>query len=364
MVVKLLVRVIIAAFPVLFLMAAINYLSDPALVFSNGEYERQVANGILNNKNIGIVTNYNERSLQRFLIEGMKAPPDGIIVGSSRIMSIPPDSLGLENGFCNGVSGATIEDIISIIGMYENRNMLPKSIFIGIDPWLFNDNHGDTRYRELMPEYNDFSAKLNLKRLTSALQSNAWYEKFEQAVSPTYFQASIDNIHVLRGIQRERPAPLVTTGLYLEYTNKLADGSMVYSKEQNEKPIDVIESEVISAINNGDYYHSANYSVLSPVIINQFTNLVNYLQSNNVTVTFILPPFHPLYYTHIVENPEYRMLIESETLVRSFAEERGISVIGSVNPERVDAEAADFYDYIHPTREFMTTMCHKFSNKI
>ena len=345
MVIKLLKRIAFLILPVLIIMATVNYIVDPALVLHDGKFESEIAQAILNNKDVSLTTNYNERKVQRFIIQGITESPDGIIVGSSRVMKIPLTSLGIENGFCNGVSGATIEDIISIIGMYDNRNMLPSKVVIGIDPWLFNDNHSDTRYHELIREYNAFADKLNLSPLTETIESKPWFIKISQALSPTYFQASIDAI---------QNAPAHPTVIAKE---KNLETTEIKDSLTTEAEIDEVNKSVLAIINTNFKYQSENYKELSQRVISNLEMLVDYLESEGVFVTFILPPVHPLYYEYITNTPECKMLIEAETFIYAFAEEKKIEIIGSYNPELVGADNADFTDYIHPTWEVMAKIC-------
>lgn len=50
------------------------------------------------------------------------------------------------------------------------------------------------------------------------------------------------------------------------------------------------------------------------------------------------------------------MVVESEEFIRSFAEKRNINVIGSINPQAIGATDGDFYDALHPKREFFVEL--------
>jgi len=353
--VKLLLRSLLAASLTLLSVASVNYMVDPALVLRDGEYERVLAGGILAGSNAVLSENMNERSFQRYLINGLETTPDSVILGSSRALLIPSESFGAGFVLNNGVSGAVIEDMIGIFSLYDGRGMLPDTVFLVVDPWLFNDSHMDTRYLELLPEYNAAADKLRLRPIPATVQTKGWYVKLEQAVSPTYFQASVKNIH------SRPPAPVLIDGMDDAYNMKLSDGGVVYPAAYRNRT----ESEVVTDVKatiNGDYiYHSTNYETLSPVVLTQFMGLFNYLEDSGVNVVYILPPLHPLLYEYACESGEYGVFLEAEAFVLDFASQRGIPALGSFDPAKVGASGGDFYDAYHPKREFMAQLCQSLS---
>jgi predicted glycosyltransferase involved in capsule biosynthesis len=136
---QFILKIIIIAFPIIVLLLLTNYFGDAARLFDN-DYEKQMAKIIINGQYVTNVENYDERLFQKELIISEEIYPNFVIVGSSRTMLINSD-LFLSSSFLNNsVSGASIEDIISIYQLYKVNNKLPKKILLGVDPWLFNRN--------------------------------------------------------------------------------------------------------------------------------------------------------------------------------------------------------------------------------
>ena len=195
-----------------------------------------------------------------------------------------------------------VEDIIRIISLYDSKDMLPKTVYFVIDPWLFNELHLDVRYKELIPEYNGIAEKLRLHTINEDISSVGWSLKLEQAFSPTYFQASIKNI------RNRPPVAKYTDDGTSDSLVKLSNGGIVYPKSYTNRGEATINDEVISLINAKNIYHSTNYEVLSPVIVTQFMRLFNYLESKDVKVVYILSPIQPTLYDYVAENEEYMVL--------------------------------------------------------
>lgn len=362
MAVKFFFRLVLLVLPALLVVAAMNYVMDPALRFHDS-YVEKMAQGILEGQNAIVTLNYDDRKLQRELISGFSASfaPKRIFLGSSRILHTPVDTTLGNRGFNNGVTGARMEDFISIVGMYEDKNMLPDVIVISLDPWLFNANYRHDGYKELLAEYNAFADELQLQKI---FDSNVYLGKIGELFSPSYFQSSIGAalasprvlVERIKTVNEEL-VPFITKNTSSEHTYKMFDGSRSSPEDFQPKPEAEMNESVQTAIHTGAFWHADGYRELSPAAMNQFESLIDFLENNHVAVVFILPPLHPIMYEHITVNPDLQMIIQSETYIRTFAGRRGIRIVGSFDPSRAGAGNTDFYDWAHPTRAFMSNMC-------
>jgi peptidoglycan/LPS O-acetylase OafA/YrhL len=120
---------------------------DPYSGYGN---EARMAQVLTNSKAI-YISNVDERLLVKNRIEYNDDSPEAIVLGSSRIMQIGTHNY--DKSVINlGVSGASIEDHIAIASLAAPK-LDPKTIFIGLDPWLFNADSKQDRWRSLAPEY-------------------------------------------------------------------------------------------------------------------------------------------------------------------------------------------------------------------
>jgi hypothetical protein len=231
---------------ILLLVILINIIIDPANIVS--KIEIKIAKYLSEGYNVTYVQNIDERILQKRIIQNLRSSPTIVILGSSRVMLIGRDYYG--NGcFNNGVSGASVEDIISIYQLYIDNNRIESigKIVIGIDPWLFNKNNGQNRWESLSNEYYTF-----IDKKTSLIKKFPIY-KYSQLVSPSYFQTSIKNIpkFVIRLRKNENVLPTN------EYNNslftRLNDGTIQYGLEYRSKTMIEIENEFKNYI-SGDIY--------------------------------------------------------------------------------------------------------------
>ena len=77
--------------------------------------------------------------------------PTALLMGSSRLMKVGRDIVGQE-ALNLSVSGASLEDIVAILGAATIRYSV-DSIYIGVDPWLFNDDAGQDRWQTIADQY-------------------------------------------------------------------------------------------------------------------------------------------------------------------------------------------------------------------
>ena len=181
---KFLKKILLISTPLMILLVVINYFIDPAKIYDS-KYEKKISNILINGNFVTNINNYDERILQKEIINSMRNPKEVLVFGSSRTMLINSSFFPNKTFFNNSVSGASYEDFIAIFQIYKENNLLPKKIIIGIDPWLLNKNNRQIRWKSIESYY-----KKN-KELTSYSFS---FQKFSQLISLSYFQSAIINL--------------------------------------------------------------------------------------------------------------------------------------------------------------------------
>ena len=86
--------IVSASFIVFFLsgIGAINYFIDPGnQFFRSHSFEAKIANILLTEKEVMVRANYNERALQKLMIEKLASRPEIFVLGSSHSMPISTD---------------------------------------------------------------------------------------------------------------------------------------------------------------------------------------------------------------------------------------------------------------------------------
>lgn len=325
-------KTLLMTLPLLLLIAAVNYTGDAARLFDD-TYEKKLAKMIKEGHYVTNIDNYDERKLQQELILNLNSHPEQVIIGSSRTMLINSGYFPGQTFFNSSVSGASIEDLISIYQLYKENNKLPEKILIGIDPWTFNENNEQVRWMSIKSAYERFEGK----KISSVSSIN----KYQELFSLSYFQSSLKKLpKVLSG----KTEPIPTTEKYNVSYTKLTDGALVYERAvRNASPVQI--EEKMRSYMNDPLYGIKNFNMVSKRIWLDFEKLIADIQRNKVEVAFFLAPYPPMVYQKV--KADYPKVIEAEEKVRNFATAKHIQVYGSFNPFVLHMDESYFYDGMH-----------------
>jgi hypothetical protein len=192
----------------------------------------------------------NERIFQKFKIIYRNDKPKTLVFGSSRAFHLDSRSLN-ENHLVNHcMSGSTLEDIVALYALYEGREMRPKRIILGMDPWILNANNDQIRWRGLNDLYNQMvDFLLNKKKIINSIKMvdlREWFTIYSPPdfdfTSQDFDSTTVANITTLR-FQNLSPL-LVQDSIHL-FANKLLRISYLYDtliKHNNLQVTNTIQS--------------------------------------------------------------------------------------------------------------------------
>ncbi|MBN2384907.1 hypothetical protein JXQ70_18695 [bacterium] len=287
------------------------------------------------------VMNCDERSLQRYFIEILSNAPELIILGSSRIMSIDSGYFPGRTVINNGVSGASIEDVLAIYSLYRIKGYKLKTVLVGTDPWLFNDNYKNIRWQILQQYYFSFLKELNLMHYQEDqhVQSLA-FKRFRQLFAFNYFRNSY------KSLGKDQQYYPTQNECNEQFTRK-HDGSICYDLKMRSRTRDEVMASAHEYISKDANISFNQFSNLSHNRRHIFEGFVEYLQKTGSTVSFILMPYHPVVYELFQSNEDFRMVAETERYLKRYAAQCKIPIMGSFNPATLGLGSDAFYDGMH-----------------
>lgn len=309
-----------------------NFILDPGNYFQRNNYK------ILSEstgKNILVTSNIDERVLKKNLIENLEEEIEVLILGSSRIMSIGKEHFKQSKKVFNGgVSGAGIKDILGILNIAEEKFDSIDTIFLGIDPWLFNKNE-DKRYKSIENDYLKFLEKLN---------QNQTKDNFEKIKYLFRFSTLRDSFKVLKN--KRDGFTLLELSITQDKNGNLflaEDRSLVYSKK-------------FISENNGNWKTYLGYQMYDEKELNKekqkiFEEFIKYCKNKEIELIFYLPPYNPKNYEYLslYRKNDYEQLNKVENYVREISNRYDIKLLGSYNDKKLGQY--DFYDGIHLKKE-------------
>ena len=343
----LLIVFVIAASAGLAAIAALNYWVDPGHALKPSQYEEKLAGVLRSGRNAAGITNFDDRLLQRYLVEGDWPRRDVITLGSSRSYKWRDRHFSGQRFFNHSVNGATIEDYIAITGLYRQKGEWPETVIIGVDPWLFNASLGGGTWQALgdvlAATAGEFTSLVYIERHRQGFRRQRLITLF----SLEYAQASLKNLllgnpSAAGGIDfRAIPDDNAPEAI------KRYDGSYRY-RHDPDRTIDTIERDAARLGATGQTFGMANYTARDENLVKLFTDYLRYLKSRDVTVVFFFSPFHPAFYSTIPSGSGAAKIAEEEEFLRGIARQMDIPTIGSYDPAVNSCLREDFIDERHP----------------
>jgi hypothetical protein len=322
----------------------INFFIDPANIFKKSIYET-IVNHLIEDKNVTNIPNLDERLLQKLYINLLNKCPDEIVLGSSRIMQIGNASnIQRTNLINNGVSGASLEDILSIYYLYVKKGCKIKKITLGLDPYFLNDNHGQNRWITLETEFIDCYNQLFEQK--KGYRNPLFEDKYKELFSLAYFRSSLD--YLKSGNNKQVHS---TENHNNKKMTRLTDGTITYDYDTRNISIDKSDKSVKQAIINQPLYSMQGFLELSVYYKDLFSLFIEHVIQNNIEIEFVFIPLHPLLFNYLQNDPNYKMFFEAEKFYQEIASEKQIKIIGSFDPNSYNLEHLNFYDGFHCKEE-------------
>ncbi len=333
--------------PFLAFVLYVNISTDPAFLFGTGEVEEEIAQELINGNNINSIYNYDERKVQINFINKITQKPDIVAIGSSRVMQIR-NYFFEDSYFINsGLSGATIEDIYGVIALYEKNDKLPSKIILGLDPWILNQNNEELRWLPLKDDYIQLAKKIEADISTSKIiidASKGYTERLKEAFSFNYFQESIKMIYQ----NRDTSYYQVSLDTINERADtKLADGSRLYNAKQFFRENEEVEKEAQIYIQKDEIRFLNDFDEISTTNEKLVLKLIEYLKIQNIEVTLLLHPYHPIVWDYFTKEKKYKNVVEAERIFYHIAKKINTPILGSYNPTKTNMKTPDFYDAYH-----------------
>ncbi|DAB37967.1 MAG: hypothetical protein A2552_11655 [Sulfuricurvum sp. RIFOXYD2_FULL_44_160] len=313
-----------------------NYFFDSYGFFRDNRNIIFAARAVASGEKIAGLENYDERIFQKKVFENFTEKPQCIVIGSSRSMMIESKMIQHNGKFFNhSVSGASLEDYISITGLYAKDNTLPTKIIFGIDPWTFNKNNDTKNWQSLNDSYSYMMTNITKKNTQLILPKKQ--NKYLQLINYENTKNNFLNFKHesnLKIIKNESIDKMI----------KRSDGSIVYPFDIRYQK-DIFTLMAAKSYISGPVYCIEKFDKLSNIKL--FEQLMSYLKSKNVEIMFFLPPYHPLVYQYLSSNKKYKNVLYTEKYLREYSQKNNIKIFGSYNPNKYNLNSTDFTDGMH-----------------
>lgn len=319
-----------------FLVLFINYKLDTFNLFGSNKNDSIVLD-LKNNYYVSsptITSNRVENLYDKLLYLKKNDTIDFLAIGSSRTVLLHKKDIfdNLNINYLNFTDGtANLNHYAKVIGLFNKYSIpIPKTIIIGLDPWVFD-------------------LKVSMAKIKKLLNADFKYSNNKYAQLFNYEYTKINLLSLLKKEIYLKSQDI--SSLYsADNPNMIVspDGDLYYPKTREEKSFKLvnesIQSRLKQCINNIHYNTKCiNYKTLQN--IEQFSYFVKYLQGKGSRVIIYLPPFAPTFYQHIVTKNGFE---KSFNIIMELLKRLNVNrVIGSYDPKDLNLDDKDFLDAIH-----------------
>lgn len=311
----------------------LNYYIDSLNIFGRDNYLNIAAKKLTEGNIIAGLVDFDERTFKKNTILNLKYEPNFVAIGSSRVMQIRKNTLKQPFFHNYGVSGASLEDYIGLTWIhYKKFEAYPKNIIFGIDPWIFNKNNDQNRYKSIEDDYltlkNIFTDK---KRVEKTPYNILKLLSIEYAIK-NIISLTKDKFYIVNSADVDA---------YL----REPDGSIYYPFKFRYPNPDNVKQDAINYAKAKPVYSLREFEHLDNTKL--FESFIKFLISQGTKVYFFLPPYNPYTYNLLIQNPKYYIINKVELYLKDFAKANNIKVIGSYNPNINELKNEDFFDGMH-----------------
>lgn len=309
-------------FATLFAAALLNFVVNPFGLYPARFFERSQDNFRI--KKFELASNFNP-------------PPDTLVIGSSRVMTMRPSDVERHLGgraFNWGVPSATAEDYYAATRLFtENLGINLSTIIVAVDLEAFNPAE------PLMPEARYFQDYADFLLLSPEADASS-FEKFSLILSMQQTKESIAVIR--RKLEKTKGSP-----------KTIIENDGYVFQSQREKTI----SEGTFDLGKILALRVRKYPVRS-LKLEGFTHaderrleylrlFLNFCRDRNIKVYAYITPYHPELWKVIGAIPESSRLREIENAIGNVFENYGVTLHNFSRVENFSGDSRRFYDEIH-----------------
>ena len=211
----------------------------------------------------------------------------------------------------------------------------PELIYIGLDPWLFNENNKPISWKTLEKEYE---LSLQIINKNSDLLFFGEMDN-EESINEKFYSGIIDKIYLLININdiNKDVNPKINSKITRNIIRK--DGRRIYSLDRDKITPGIID------------YSMKNYK-FSEDKFRIFENFIKYLKNNSKTrIVFVLAPYE--FHSYKMTINKYSAYLEAEKQYKEIAKKYSLKIIGSYNLDNTMCENNEFLDHYHPNDDCM-----------
>lgn len=339
---------------------AFNYIIYTNHIHKGYDFHERISQILLQGKTAAGMYAFDSALAKRLYIEKAgKRKLDVLILGTSKVMLVGGDMLKGKKYYNAAILLASIKEYETMFYICEKNGFSADNILIEIDHRLFSKKHEKWNYLTIYDKYWEFLKWIYPDRdNTKSLSDRFKYfiSKYENYFSISYMHQTIATIMAKQKTYDENifSAQLDNPATYGFGWLISPDGRMHFPggfRFSSQKDLNTSVEHWVAS-NDKDFYYKDQE--ISDELVNNFVDFVLFLKRIGKKVYFFVPPYNPILYNTIKDDPKYDIFLRVEKLIRKIGKENNIKVYGSFEPKGFTKD--QYYDHWHSREEVMKTI--------
>ncbi len=297
--------------------------------------------------------NINIRKLREAHIARMTKTPDVVLFGASHWQEAHEDLLKHKDLYNSHIHRDYWEDLFAMVEMWERHGRLPKQLIISLrdNQFMPIEVRRDFLWEPGIEGWRRQADKMGIEK-ESFWKSYSWQRLRERLSLQMLFN------NMTRWYNAEdRPRETSRTKFY-ELDVLLPGGSIAWSHGHDDF--------FTQARSKHEAETFADFKIKNPPVweqrgLDNFEKLLKYVQAKDVEITFVFPPFNPLYWDRVQNTAYSKRLDEYISIVKGMADRHNIKMIGSFNPYDVGCTKEQYIDAEHANASCLKNIFDEFT---
>jgi hypothetical protein len=297
--------------------------------------------------------NINIRQLREQQVARMTKTPDVVLLGASHWQEADENLVKHKDLYNSHIHRDYWEDLFGMIEMWERHDRLPKQMIISLrdNQFMPIEVRRDFLWEPGIPGWRRMAEKMGIPT-ENYWKSYPWQRLRERLSLQMLFT------NLTRWYNAEELPHETDKAKYNSLDVLLPGGSIVWSQQHSD--FFTQERAKYEAETFADF-KIANPPVWEQRGLENFEQLVKYVQAKGVEITFVFPPFNPLYWDRVQNTAYSKKLGEYVSIIKGMADRHKIAMIGSFNPHDVGCTKEQYIDAEHANATCLQNIFDEFT---
>jgi hypothetical protein len=297
--------------------------------------------------------NINIRQLREQHLARMTKTPDVVLFGASHWQEADENLLKHKDLYNSHIHRDYWEDLFAMVEMWERHDRMPKQLIISLrdNQFMPIEVRRDFLWEPGIPGWRRMAEKMAIPT-ESFWKSYSWQRLRERLSLQMLFT------NLTRWYNAEELPHETDKAKYKSLDVLLPGGSIAWSQQHSD--FFTQERAKFEAETFADF-KIANPPVWEQRGLDNFEQLLKYVQAKGVEITFVFPPFNPLYWDRVQNTAYSERLNEYVSIIKGMADRHKIAMIGSFNPYDVGCTKEQYIDAEHANATCLQNIFDEFT---